>query len=470
MPRAGHRLADATAGVVRLPSVLAHSPGRTSMARRRSASSRAAADGDCRRRRAHDLRSTPTWCGRRLRRAIVNAGRISDHAACRSGGRHWSVGPYWYPLTRRQCHGGRPDGGRSRQGAATSCGSRAVSGRRISPISTPCCATRRAVLAACPRRPRPSRAWATRPRPDGLRVAVARGDRPFVDHRRAPNSRAVGSSLWDQRRQGQTIEHAVGSPWTATAPRTGPGDFRQPDHPGKGLDLARCHQPDSRARHRRARCRRRHGRISRRLSRPSRRAAQARRPDWQGAARFSAGARTCRAHGKGRLTAVQPPRAARAFGNVVLEAKVSSVASVVTPSGDLPRLAIVRTVGSVGNHRRGDCRKAAFFLSDPDRLARRAAALASADRYSGDRFARSWRACSPAKKRYAMSTSRAPAPAPPSSSAATSPTIGWGARIFKSCGCREAGVHHDRLFVLPWRSRSTGSDDARHLLQGVDRP
>ena len=82
-----------------------------------------------------------------------------------------------------------------------------------------------------------------------------------------------------------------------------------------------------------------------------------------------------------------------AFGNVVLEAKVSGLPSVVTPSGDLPELVAHRRDGWVCEH--VDARTLAegleFFLTRPEELARAGrAAHASAEQYTEERFAAAW--------------------------------------------------------------------------------
>jgi glycosyltransferase involved in cell wall biosynthesis len=87
------------------------------------------------------------------------------------------------------------------------------------------------------------------------------------------------------------------------------------------------------------------------------------------------------------------PEQREAFGNVVLEAKVSGLPSVVLPSGDLPELVAHRVDGWVCD--RVDPEALAlgleFFLTRPDDLAAAAAAAkASAQRYSGERFATAW--------------------------------------------------------------------------------
>jgi glycosyltransferase involved in cell wall biosynthesis len=82
-----------------------------------------------------------------------------------------------------------------------------------------------------------------------------------------------------------------------------------------------------------------------------------------------------------------------AFGNVVLEAKLSGLPSVVTPSGDLPELVAHQRDGWVCA--RVDAETLAeglqYFLTDPDALARaRRAATESAAAYSEERFAAAW--------------------------------------------------------------------------------
>ena len=89
------------------------------------------------------------------------------------------------------------------------------------------------------------------------------------------------------------------------------------------------------------------------------------------------------------------PEIREAFGLVVLEAKLSGLPSVVLPSGNLPSLIDHRTNGWV-------CAQAtaaalseglAFFLTEPSRLAAaRVAAVASAADYSPERFAEAWAA------------------------------------------------------------------------------
>jgi glycosyltransferase involved in cell wall biosynthesis len=87
------------------------------------------------------------------------------------------------------------------------------------------------------------------------------------------------------------------------------------------------------------------------------------------------------------------PEQREAFGNVVLEAKLSGLPSVVGPSGELPELVVHRETGWV-------CREAtaealaegiAFFLDDAGRLrASGRAALASAAAFNPERFGEAW--------------------------------------------------------------------------------
>jgi glycosyltransferase involved in cell wall biosynthesis len=84
-----------------------------------------------------------------------------------------------------------------------------------------------------------------------------------------------------------------------------------------------------------------------------------------------------------------------AFGNVVLEAKVCGIPSVVTMSGDLPELVTHRANGWVCP----EITPAAlaegleYFLTRPDHLASAGrAALASAGEFSAERFAAAWSA------------------------------------------------------------------------------
>ncbi|HMB80685.1 MAG TPA: glycosyltransferase [Vicinamibacterales bacterium] len=87
------------------------------------------------------------------------------------------------------------------------------------------------------------------------------------------------------------------------------------------------------------------------------------------------------------------PEQREAFGNVVLEAKVSGVPSVVMPSGDLPELVSHKVDGWVCAHVDAEtlAEGLAFFLTQPDELARAGkAARASAAEYSEERFAAAW--------------------------------------------------------------------------------
>ncbi|MGH9142495.1 MAG: glycosyltransferase [Vicinamibacterales bacterium] len=84
-----------------------------------------------------------------------------------------------------------------------------------------------------------------------------------------------------------------------------------------------------------------------------------------------------------------------AFGNVVLEAKLSGLPSVVTMSGDLPDLVAHRHNGWVCAEVTADAMAEGleFFLTRPDELRRAGcAALTSADGYSEGRFAAAWSA------------------------------------------------------------------------------
>jgi glycosyltransferase involved in cell wall biosynthesis len=89
------------------------------------------------------------------------------------------------------------------------------------------------------------------------------------------------------------------------------------------------------------------------------------------------------------------PEQREAFGNVVLEAKLSGLPSVVTTSGDLPDLVAHGVDGWVCEEASAEALAEGLghFLACPDALERAGrAALASAERYSGDRFAASWAA------------------------------------------------------------------------------
>ena len=87
------------------------------------------------------------------------------------------------------------------------------------------------------------------------------------------------------------------------------------------------------------------------------------------------------------------PELREGFGLVVLEAKLSGLPSVVTPSGNLPEMIEHQRDGWVCL--RDDAEALAegleFFLTRPEALASAGrAALASADRYSEGRFAAAW--------------------------------------------------------------------------------
>jgi glycosyltransferase involved in cell wall biosynthesis len=87
------------------------------------------------------------------------------------------------------------------------------------------------------------------------------------------------------------------------------------------------------------------------------------------------------------------PEQREAFGNVVLEAKVSGLPSVVTPSGDLPELVAHRVDGWVCTETTAEAvaEGLRFFLRCPDALASAGrAALASAEHFSAERFAVAW--------------------------------------------------------------------------------
>ena len=87
------------------------------------------------------------------------------------------------------------------------------------------------------------------------------------------------------------------------------------------------------------------------------------------------------------------PEQREAFGIVVLEAKVSGLPSVVTTSGDLSELVAHRDDGWVCTETTAEALAEGIghFLSRPDEFARAGlAALASADRYSEERFATAW--------------------------------------------------------------------------------
>jgi glycosyltransferase involved in cell wall biosynthesis len=87
------------------------------------------------------------------------------------------------------------------------------------------------------------------------------------------------------------------------------------------------------------------------------------------------------------------PEQREAFGNVVLEAKLSGLPSVVGPSGDLPELVVHRETGWVCQHATADAlaEGIAFFLEDAERLrASGRAALASAAAFNPERFGEAW--------------------------------------------------------------------------------
>jgi glycosyltransferase involved in cell wall biosynthesis len=87
------------------------------------------------------------------------------------------------------------------------------------------------------------------------------------------------------------------------------------------------------------------------------------------------------------------PEQREAFGNVVLEAKMSGVPSIVTPSGDLPELVAHAQDGWACAAPTVDALAEGieFFITNPARLAAAgAAARRSASRYSNERFADAW--------------------------------------------------------------------------------
>ena len=89
------------------------------------------------------------------------------------------------------------------------------------------------------------------------------------------------------------------------------------------------------------------------------------------------------------------PELREGFGIVVLEAKLAGVASIVTPSGNLPDLISHRRDGWICAA--ADAQSIAdgleYFLRRPDELARAGeAARQSADRYTEERFASAWAA------------------------------------------------------------------------------
>ena len=87
------------------------------------------------------------------------------------------------------------------------------------------------------------------------------------------------------------------------------------------------------------------------------------------------------------------PEQREAFGNVVLEAKVSGLPSVVLPSGDLPDLVDHRRTGWICETVDAEALAEGleFFLSRPDESVRAGLpANASAGQYSEERFAAAW--------------------------------------------------------------------------------
>ena len=82
-----------------------------------------------------------------------------------------------------------------------------------------------------------------------------------------------------------------------------------------------------------------------------------------------------------------------AFGNVVLEAKMAGIPSVVTMSGDLPDLVAHRETGWVCHDTGAEAlaQGLEYFLTRPEELSRAgSAALRSAGEYSPQRFASAW--------------------------------------------------------------------------------
>jgi glycosyltransferase involved in cell wall biosynthesis len=87
------------------------------------------------------------------------------------------------------------------------------------------------------------------------------------------------------------------------------------------------------------------------------------------------------------------PEQREAFGNVVLEAKMAGVPSVVSPSGDLPDLVAHEQDGWACAAPTSDALAEGieFFITNPARLAAAgAAARQSASDYSNERFADAW--------------------------------------------------------------------------------
>ena len=343
--------------------------------------------------------------------AIVNGWenfRITPLAE--AAGASWSVGPYWHPLTRRRLTPAAV--GRMAIEVVKVSGDLLRVARRVRPthIFLPDFHT---VL-----RNAPALLWL---RARGVKTIARLGNAPapgrfyawlwrhvidrFVD-RFVANSEFTRRELLALGISPGKVEAIPNMPgqrslqWTATAPRT-PGRviFVGQIIPEKGLDLLldaisllrgrgidatldvvgemdgwesptyRGHRAELRAR--------------------------ARRPDLAGAVTFLGWREDVPALMGGASVHCCPsrPEQREAFGNVVLEAKVSGVPSVVTPSGDLPELVAHRQDGWVCPETTAEAiaEGLAYFLTDPDRLARAgAAALASADRYSGDRFASAW--------------------------------------------------------------------------------
>jgi glycosyltransferase involved in cell wall biosynthesis len=87
------------------------------------------------------------------------------------------------------------------------------------------------------------------------------------------------------------------------------------------------------------------------------------------------------------------PEQREAFGNVVLEAKLSGLPSVVGPSGDLPELVVHRETGWVCQQATAEAlaEGIAFFFEDAERLRTCGrAALASAAAFNPERFGEAW--------------------------------------------------------------------------------
>ena len=87
------------------------------------------------------------------------------------------------------------------------------------------------------------------------------------------------------------------------------------------------------------------------------------------------------------------PQHREAFGNVVLEAKLSGLPPVVTPSGDLPDLIAHRENGWICAEPTADAiaEGLAFFLDNPHRLSDAGrAARESARDFSLEKFTDAW--------------------------------------------------------------------------------